>query len=234
VCVYINFILQRDETATAAKLVDSIVKERASLSGPSSPMHVIQQHPLAAISSTTVSPLPVWTADVDKLHVYVDTSYLSVTVHSWKENFPIWNTRSNICWNYLKSNFYTNSITSMLPVHLWVGMLRPDRKFAFIETRYHMIHLPRHRRNLERKNFFFLCMLGYTNNNSICWAWALSRSKYFKYKEGAEALSQNCMKVLNFCSIVNTCVTEWKLVRQPVMCLATLCSKYDILIVVCM
>ncbi|KAJ9584589.1 hypothetical protein L9F63_021059, partial [Diploptera punctata] len=40
----------RDETATVSKLVDPIVRERASLSGPSSPMHVLQQHPLTYIA----------------------------------------------------------------------------------------------------------------------------------------------------------------------------------------
>ncbi|PSN52020.1 hypothetical protein C0J52_04514, partial [Blattella germanica] len=45
---------RRDETATVAKLVDPSVRERASLSGPSSPMHVLQQHPLAGIAQ----PLP--------------------------------------------------------------------------------------------------------------------------------------------------------------------------------
>lgn len=59
--------MQRDETTTAAKLMDSIVRERASLSGPSSPMHIVQQHPLAAISSTTINPLPVRTTKLDKL-----------------------------------------------------------------------------------------------------------------------------------------------------------------------
>ncbi|XP_069693417.1 uncharacterized protein Wnk isoform X2 [Periplaneta americana] len=48
----------RDETATAAKLIDPMVRERASLSGPSSPMHVIHQHPLSAITSSPISALP--------------------------------------------------------------------------------------------------------------------------------------------------------------------------------
>lgn len=62
-------ILQRDETATAAKLIDPIEGERASFSGPSSPMHIVQQHPLSAVSSTTVNPLPVRTTNVDKCYV---------------------------------------------------------------------------------------------------------------------------------------------------------------------
>lgn len=62
-------ILQRDETTTAAKLMDPIEGERTSLSGPSSPMHIVQQHPLAAVSSTTVNPLPVRTTNVDKCYV---------------------------------------------------------------------------------------------------------------------------------------------------------------------
>ncbi|XP_023711296.1 uncharacterized protein LOC111866515 isoform X3 [Cryptotermes secundus] len=48
----------KDETSTAAKLMDPIVRERASLSGPSSPMHVVQQHPLEAISCSTIGSLP--------------------------------------------------------------------------------------------------------------------------------------------------------------------------------
>jgi hypothetical protein len=59
-------ILQRDETTTAAKLMDPILGERASLSGPSSPMHIVQQHPLTAVPSTTVNALPVRSTNIDK------------------------------------------------------------------------------------------------------------------------------------------------------------------------
>ncbi|GLH05066.1 Nuclear receptor-binding protein homolog [Gryllus bimaculatus] len=41
---------RRDETATASKLAETLDKKRASLSGPSSPMHVLHQHPLSGIT----------------------------------------------------------------------------------------------------------------------------------------------------------------------------------------
>lgn len=67
-------VLQKDETSTAAKLMDPIVRERASLSGPSSPMHVVQQHPLEAISCSTIGPLPVGTTNAEKFSLYAYTS----------------------------------------------------------------------------------------------------------------------------------------------------------------
>ncbi|XP_063236077.1 uncharacterized protein LOC134538582 [Bacillus rossius redtenbacheri] len=44
----------RDETATVSKLIDPGERERVSVSGPSSPMHVFTQHPLAGIPAPAV------------------------------------------------------------------------------------------------------------------------------------------------------------------------------------
>jgi len=55
------------------------------LSGPSSPMHIVQQHPLAAVSSTTVNPLPVRTTNVDKRYVQSVAACHSVCIV--KKNF---------------------------------------------------------------------------------------------------------------------------------------------------